>query len=65
MLRSYPGPDAVAALRLLLKDDEAVRWNMSADTKCETYLVRVAAYDTLRDLGTSVERPLLEQCRKP
>ena len=63
MLRSYPQRDSIQVLQSLLKDDGAYRWDMSANTACTTYMVRVAAYDTLRDQGVSVQKPLLEECK--
>ena len=64
MLRSYPDYRSVQRLRSLLLDDGGIRWDKSSDTACVVYVVRVAAYDVLRDLGVSVLKPLLEECRK-
>ena len=62
MLRSYPDNASVQVLKSLLNDGGAYRWDMSSNTSCATYQVRAAAYDTLRDLGISVTKPLLDEC---
>ena len=62
MLRSYPDNATMQTLTSLLNDEGAFRWDMSSNTSCATYMVRVAAYDTLRDMGISVSRPVLDDC---
>ena len=63
MLRSYPDDKSIQMLTSLLKDEGVYRWNMSSNTACVVHMVRVAAYDTLRDLEVSVQKPLLEECQ--
>lgn len=62
MLRSYPDNTSVQMLMSLLKDEGAERWNVSSNVSCATYAVRAAAYDTLRDMGIAVAKPLLDDC---
>ncbi len=62
MLRSYPNHRSVQMLSSLLKDSGVYLWNISSDTECSVYMVRIAAYDTLRDLGIVAPKPLLEEC---
>jgi hypothetical protein len=64
VLRNFPDPSSVRILTALLKDASAYRWDLSSTTACAVYTVRVAAYDTLRDLGVAVTRPLLEECHQ-
>ncbi len=52
MLRSYPGEVTRRMLTSLLRDE------------CATYTDRAAAYDVLRDQGTVVPKPLLDDCRR-
>lgn len=63
MLGSCPGRASEQMLMSLLKDDGAYRWDMSNNTSCSTYMVRAAAYDTLRDLGISATKPPLDECK--
>ena len=65
MFRSYPVDASFQMLASLLTDKEVFRWDMSSKTACGVYvyIVGVAAYDTLRDLGVSAPKPLLEECR--
>ena len=62
MLRSYPGEVTRRMLTSLLRDGGAYRWSMSATSECATYMVRAAAYDVLRDQGSVVPKPLLDEC---
>jgi hypothetical protein len=62
MLRSYLDKASLEMLMSLLNDEGAYQWNMSSRTACATYVVRAAAYDTLRDRGISVSKPLMDDC---
>jgi len=64
MLRSYPDESSIRMLRSPLSDPAAYRWDISSTKACAVYMVRVAAYDTLRDLEVTVPRPLLEECHQ-
>jgi hypothetical protein len=64
MLRSYPNDESVRMLTSLLADESAYRWNVTQTEGCAVYMVRVAACDTLRDLGHEPRAPVqLEECR--
>ncbi len=64
MLRSYSDDASVKMLTALLTDESAYLWNMTPTQACAVYMVRVAAYDTLRDLGHEPKVPVqLEECQ--
>lgn len=58
MLRSYPDKASLEMIMSLLNDEGAYQWNMSSNTACATHV----AYDTLRDRGISVSKPLMDDC---